>query len=188
MSIGDGILAQSEDPIINLVRFGNVSPKSFNNIHKSLNNFIYSLKEELDYSPQIMCSCHMEPVVEFQGDEEITFNRKLRNLPGYIVLGVTDLGIYSRPVNRNIFGFGGSGKGLLSTYRFVHTTKSANRINERLAKEIIKILSLSTGLSHCFNPDCILTYHRSVADLDHNHEVCESCKKHLIKSLNSYGI
>lgn len=184
MSEGDGLMVESVRPSVTLVKFGNVSSKLFDHIDISLNHFIYSFGEELERFTTIIQITRPNPKINLHGEEERIFTSQLNKIPGKIVLGVTDMGIYHRPIDRNLFGFGGSGKGLLSTYRFVHTSKSAHRINERLAKEILKILALSSGLPHCSNPNCILSYHRSVVDLDNNHKVCESCKSSLIQSIN----
>lgn len=177
-----GVLIKGRKSLITLVNWGDVDSDLFNHILRSLQEFLHSLSADLEYKPEINIVQKPLPEIMGLGREEEVFSRELRYVGGKIVLGITDNGIYEG--SRNIFGFGWSGIGLLSTYRFRKTPYG--KMKERLGKEIIKIFGLAIDVWHCNQENCILSYHRHIEDLDYNHQVCEECRKQFIKNINQY--
>lgn len=177
----DGGLKETKKLILTLVTFGSLDKTLFYNIRKSLQKFLGSIEEDLGFKVIIDVVSRMNPEIYDRGTEIVTFGHEMNKIPGKIVIGVTktalyDLGAY--PVPRNIFGSGyGDGKGILSTWRF----ENKPYVNERMGKEIIKILGLSCGIYNCKDQNCILTNHRHVEDLDNNEGVCENCRKNLVE-------
>jgi predicted Zn-dependent protease len=174
----DGVCIEEIKPSITLVRFGNLSEQLFQEINSSLLRFISSLGLETD----IRTLTRNEPEIKTKGEARSVFSRELNNTPGSIVIGVTNQGVYD--VDKYIFGFGGYRSGILSTYRFRKTVNSPQKIQERLAKEVIKILALATGVPHCSSSRCVITYHRSVTDLDTNTSVCDNCRDKIKMAIN----
>jgi predicted Zn-dependent protease len=171
----DGVYIKENKPSMTLVNFGGVSSHILGVLKHSLMNFLSSL--DMDNLPEITLLKYDNPSITVKGDEEMVFKQELREVPGNIVMGVTNQGIYDRYIDRYIFGFGIRGRGLLSTYRFIKPPKNHQKDFDRLSKEIIKIFGLAVGIPHCYRTDCILTYHRSVTDLDTNVGVCENCRE-----------
>jgi predicted Zn-dependent protease len=180
----DGIYIKGDRPLVMLVNFGEVSNYLFEAINSSFYHFFTSIQNELDTIPEVCRISIADPIIREKGDEETAFFSELNIIPGRIVVGVTNKGIYDRSLDRYIFGFGGSCAAILSTYRFMKTNKNFIRIRKRLAKEVIKILSIATGVPHCANPNCILSYHQSVSDLDINRGLCDDCRKNMIDAIN----
>ena len=180
----DGIFIRGDRPLVTLVNFGEVSNYLFEAVNNSFYHFFTSIQNELDTIPEICRISIADPIIIEKGDEETAFFSELKTIPGRIVVGVTNKGIYNQSLNRYIFGFGGSNRAILSTYRFMKSNKNFIRIRERLAKEVIKILSIATGVPHCLNPKCILVYHHSISDLDINRGLCDDCRNNMIKGIN----
>lgn len=178
----DGAYIKDNKPAVNLVRFGDVSPNLLNAIELSFKGFFNSLQDELDVKPEINCFNRVDPIIKTDDEARLIFEKDLRLVPGKIVVGVTNQGIYD--IDRYIFGLGWYGRGILSTHRFIKTNKRPQKIRERLAKEVIKILSLAIGTHHCSTQNCIITYHFSVTDLDTNTGVCDNCRENMIKNIN----
>lgn len=178
----DGVYIKEKKPVVTLVNFGDVPPTLFKEIDHSLKWFFRSHQNELDLFPDINLVNRANPLINHREESESKFKYELRLIPGKIVVGVTNKGIYD--TDRYIFGFGWYNKGLLSIYRFINTNKRPQKIRERLAKEIIKILALAIGIPHCQNKQCILTYHYSVVDLDRNTGICDNCREQMIEHIN----
>jgi predicted Zn-dependent protease len=178
----DGVYVKEDKPSMTLVNFGEVSQTRFELINNSLIKFLSSL--ELNTTPEIRIISKRNPFIKFKEDSEPAFSNEIDNISGNIVIGVTDHGIYDRAIDKYIFGFGRYRSGILSTYRFRNTINSPQKIRERLSKEIIKILALSTGVAHCSSSTCIITYHRSVTDLDTNTWVCDECRDNMKRVIN----
>lgn len=177
----DGVYIKENMPSLTLVNFGEVSLHLLDVLEQSLIKFLSSL--ELEIAPEITILKYDDPVITVKGCEEMVFKQDLLKIPGNIVLGVTNQGIFDKYIDSFIFGFGSNGLGLLSTYRFIKAPKKIQKDFERLSKEIIKIMGLAVGIPHCSRSNCILTYHRSVTDLDYNDVVCEKCREDFKKSL-----
>jgi predicted Zn-dependent protease len=98
---------------------------------------------------------------------------RIAKTPGNIVLGITNEGIWYNAPPRYIFGLG---NGLISLKRFRSDSSNMNQVKSRFGKEVIKILSLVSGMGSCTNKKCILVYHWKVEDFDLNMGVCENCR------------
>ncbi|MFW6173033.1 MAG: hypothetical protein ACOC5T_04750 [Elusimicrobiota bacterium] len=181
----DGSIGEDSRKNLKLVVFGRIEDNISYNLQKSLKSFFISIKEDLGFLPSINLIKRPEPEISNLQNSGVMLNGELSKIHGKIVLGVTDLGIYDDFVQRNIFGYGGNGTGLLSTYRFRQREDGMEKLKERLCKEIIKILGLACGIS-CNEKYCILTYHRFVVDLDVNNDVCPNCREKMIREIKYY--
>lgn len=92
-----------------------------------------------------------------------------------ITLGVTEVGVFEGEKDHPRFGVGASGKGIISTFRFVKNDTRTVKLQERVGKEAIKVLSFSYGLSHCQKEQCLLSYHPTVDSLDKSIQLCKDC-------------
>lgn len=181
MGIYDGGLKETQKKSITLVAYGNLDKNLFYHLRKSLLEFLGSIENDLGFKVTLESVSRINPEIHSKGTEIDIFVDEMSKIPGNIVIGITSIGLYSLsayPKPRNIFGSGlGEGRGILSNWRF----KNKPNINERMGKEIIKVLGLSCGIYNCRDQNCILTYHRHVEDLDNNEGVCENCKKNLVE-------
>lgn len=182
----DGGTNETELPSVNLVRFGSVEPDLLESLARSVEEFFHFLGDDEIIQPVVFRSRRALPEKipdTHQGSFLLTH---MKPIPGKIVIGVTDIGFYDPQLRRNIFGYGSGNRGVLSTLRFRKECENRRLLYERLNKEVIKILALASDMSSCSNQHCILTYHRTMQDLDRNTTVCPSCRKKLIASLQNY--
>jgi len=182
----DGGTQELDRPVVNLVRFGNVEPDLLENLARSVEGFFRFIGEEDIVQPAVLRSRRTLPEKipdVYQGDFLLSH---MDHVPGNIVIGVADLAFYDPSLPRNVFGYGHSGKGSLSTFRFRKECENRQLLYERLNKEVIKILALASDLSSCNNQHCILVYHRTMQDLDQNTAVCPACRQKFVKSLKWY--
>lgn len=180
----DGAMIKKRKPLITMVNYGEINPNLSEHLKDSLYQFLQSIGDDLEYTPEINVIHMPNPQIQEKGKEEEVFYRELDKISGKIIVGVTEIGVYDNYISRNIFGFGRVGTGLLSSYRF--RKSSPKKMKERLGKEIIKIFSLAADVGHCKNENCIVSYHRQIQDLDSNHGVCKECTEKLIKNINQY--
>jgi len=160
--------------------FGTIEHDLGQALKGSIQGFINSLGDEIVKKPHVSLKTSPVPAEIDKKCPGFSFLRRLDQLPGEIILGVTDLGLYDRACSRNIFGYGNGGRGIMSTYRFRTETSDKSVLSQRLSKEIIKILGLACDIHRCNDPDCVLVYHRNVGDLDRNRSVCSHCRRRFI--------
>jgi predicted Zn-dependent protease len=185
----DGSQFKSKSPGITLVCFGKMENDLEYTLMQSLNAFFRSIQEHLPVQPGFSCFHFPDPVNLPNENQETLFFPLLEQVDGNIILGVTGTGFYSPFRSRFIFGYGNStGRGLLSSYRFRLESGSHKQFLDRMSKQIIKTLAMACSLGPCSNPECIVSYHRWVKDLDRNHFVCDTCRTELIQSLSEFLI
>jgi len=182
----DGGADRTDRPVINLVRFGSVKDDLLESLAKSIEAFIDFIGLMECVRPVVLRSKRRLPDKIPDACQGSFFVDYLEKLPGNIVIGVTDIAFYDPSLQRNMFGYGYGGKGMLSTFRFLRECENRQLFHERTKKEIIKILALACGLSACNDKDCIVVYHRTMQDLDRNTTICPSCRKKLVESLQKY--
>jgi predicted Zn-dependent protease len=162
-----------------LVIFFGEFPEGYkNSIKISLTNFFNSLYGSVPEDFIKYLSMQEPQFLTLENREKI-FEKCVENFKEPVVLAVTRTGIWSvNPHPRFIFGSAlGPGKVVFSTYRFEQDSDTPKQVNDRIGKEILKILGIACGMNICGNPDCLLTYHWDVSDLDKNVGVCAKCKK-----------
>jgi predicted Zn-dependent protease len=180
----DGFQHKSKLPGISLVCFGKMENDLEYTLMQSLTAFFGSIQEHLPVQPEFSCFHFPDPVNLPKVNQETTFFPLLEQVNGNIILGVTGTGFYSPSRSRFIFGYGNfRGRGLLSSYRFRQESSSHGEFLDRMSKQIIKTLAMACNLGACTNPECIVSYHRWVKDLDRNRFVCDTCRAEIIKSL-----
>ena len=123
------------------------------------------------------------PRIADELDSENILMRDIKKVPGKIVLGLTEAGLYDRGKGEYIFGNGSGSTAVMSTRCFRMVPGGKERIKERLGKEIIKVLSLALYTGSCARHDCILMYHCQVEELDANVDVCPDCRRSLAQGI-----
>ena len=177
----------SNHPSIALVFFEEHDQELKDALLESLEQFFDGLKGELPAQPWFSIWNAQNPENIPAHSQDTVFFPVLEQANGNIILGVTGTGFYDPSLHRYIFSIGSwKGRGLLSTYRFRKETNNRVLLLDRLRKQIIKILAQGCGLSACSNPDCVVSYHRWVEDLDRNRYVCDTCRSALIRSLSIF--
>jgi predicted Zn-dependent protease len=182
----DGGTEESDRPVVSLVRFGAVEPDLAGSLVRSIDGFFCFLGMNEDLQPEIRQSRRRLPTkipYQYQGDFLLSY---IEDFSGNIVVGVTDIAFYDPNLPRNVFGYGSSGRGVLSTYRFRRESENRGLLYERLNKEIIKILALACDLPRCHDNSCVVVYHRTMVDIDRNKTVCLKCRQTFVRSLESY--
>lgn len=177
----------SKHPTVALVFFEEEDYELKDTLLASVEEFFDWLKGDLQAQPRISLWNARNPENIPAQNQDRVFSPLLDEVNGNIVLGVTRVGFYDPSLPRFVFSYGSwSGRGLLSTYRF--RTESPNRslYLDRLRKQIIKTLAMACGLGVCSRPDCVVSYHRWVEDLDRNRCVCDRCRSSLIQSLSDF--
>lgn len=181
----DGCEFPSKHPTVTLVFFGHVDPDLPEPLLNSLNLFFDSLNGDIPVRPEIFQRQVPSPEKIPKQDQNSAFFPVIEEMPGNIVIGVTNEGFYDSFRQRYIFSYGGwDGRGLLSTYRFRTETKGRRLMIERLNKQILKTLAMACGLGSCSDQSCIVSYHRFVEDLDRNQCICERCRSEFVQILS----
>jgi len=182
----DGGTNDSNIPSVNLVRFGNVEPELLESLARSVAGYFRTLEEEMSIQPTILRSRRWLPEKipdQYQGDFLLSH---LEAVPGNIVIGITDIVFFDPHLPRKVFGYGSSGRSIISTYRFRRESESRRVLYDRLNKEIIKIFAMACDLPVCNDTECIVMYHKSMEDIDKNTRVCPKCRQKIVKSLEYY--
>jgi predicted Zn-dependent protease len=172
--------------MVTLVRFGAVEPDLTTSLVQSIEGFFSSLDIEEDLRPQIRALHRRLPAgIPDQNQGDFLLSR-IEGFSGNIVLGITDIAFDDPNLPRRVFGYGRIGRGVLSTYRFRRESENRHLFFHRMNKEIIKILAMSCGLSHCHDTSCIVMYHRTMDEIDRNTSICRNCRQQIVGSLASY--
>lgn len=171
---------------VTLVPFGQVEDDITYAIMKALKEFFSSIEDELECVPSFNVIRRPDPVFEKLYNRDSILLWELEKVPGKIVLGITDAGIWAYDPPRCIFGTGHSGNGILSTVRFKEKADGREKLKARLGKEALKVLGMACGMGHCSSDNCLLTYHRHVQDLDRNGCMCNKCLKELTEYIRQY--
>ena len=183
----DGGERPSKHPSVALVFFEENDDELKDALLESVEQFFDWLKGELPAKPRFSLWNARNPENIPAQNQDRVFFPLLEEVNGNIVLGITGTGFYDPSLPRFVFSYGSwSGRGLLSTYRFRTETHNRRLYLDRLRKQIIKTLAMACGLGSCSNPDCVVSYHRWVEDLDRNRYVCNSCRSALIRSLSVF--
>lgn len=85
--------------------------------------------------------------------------RTMNTTSDKICLGITEVGVFEGEKDHPRFGVGARRSGIISTLRFMSDEPRMVKLQERVGKEAIKVLSFSYGLSHCQKERCLLSYH-----------------------------
>ncbi len=65
---------------------------------------------------------------------------------------------------------------IVSTYRL----NNDDKIQERIAKEVMHEVCHLLGLDHCDNPNCVMYFSNAIDDTDRKGiELCDSCRRKL---------
>jgi predicted Zn-dependent protease len=183
----DGVEIPGKHPTVALVFFEERDHELKNALLESLEECFAWLDGEIPSRPKFsICELPNPKNIPSQNQDAFFFPF-LDQANGNIILGVTGVGFYDPSLPRFIFSYGRwNGRALLSTYRFRTETTSRSLLLERLRKQIIKTLAMACGLGPCSNPECVVSYHRLVEDLDRNRYVCNTCRTELIQSLSIF--
>lgn len=177
----------SKHPTVALVFFEENDHELKDALLESLEQFFDWLKGEFPTQPRFSLWDAQNPEMIPAHNQDTVFFPVLEQANCNIILGVTGTGFYDPSLPRFIFSCGSwKGRGLLSTYRFRIETNNRGLFLDRLRKQIIKTLAMGCGLSACSNPECVVSYHRWVEDLDRNRYVCDRCRTALIRSLSQF--
>jgi predicted Zn-dependent protease len=183
----DGFQHRSKRPGISIVFFGRIDRDLEDTLIHSLSQFSGSFGELLSVQPEFSCFHLPNPHKLPNANQETVFFPLLEQVKGNIVIGVTGSGFYDPSLHRYVFSYGSwNGRGLLSTYRFRTEIPNRGLFLDRLSKQIIKTLAMACGLGSCSNPECVVSYHRWVEDLDRNRYVCDACRSALIRSFSIF--
>jgi predicted Zn-dependent protease len=183
----DGGEIPSKHPTVALVFFEERDHELKDALLESLEQFFEWLNGELPVQPRVSVWNIQNPEIIPAHNQDKVFFPVLEQANGNIILGVTETGFYDTSLPRFVFSYGSwKGRGLLSTYRFRTETHNRRLFLDRLRKQIIKTLAMACGLSSCSNPDCVVSYHRWVEDLDRNRYICKTCRTELIRSLSVF--
>ena len=185
---GNGGSNEDYHPNLVLALYEIVDKKEETSLINSLIYVCSSLTPRLKKNPLITVVHRTNPEFSNYSIETMSpeFKRSLESIGGEIILGVTHLPLFDPALGRNIFGQSlGMGLGIFSLNRFITENSPKSVYYSRISKEVIKILGLACGLSHCSDGNCILTYHRTMEDLDLNKTICSSCKDNLVDEFNS---
>ncbi len=183
----DGSERPSKHPTVVLVFFEENDDELKGALLGSLEHFFHQFKGELPAHPRVSLRDAQNPGNIPTHNQDRAFFPAIEEINGNIVIGVTETGFYDPSLSRCVFSYGSwSGRGLLSTCRFRTGSPGRRLFLDRLSKQIIKTLALACGLSSCSRPDCIVSYHRWVEDLDRNHGVCDTCRSAFIRSLSGF--
>ncbi|MFW9784940.1 MAG: hypothetical protein ACFFFB_21850 [Candidatus Heimdallarchaeota archaeon] len=100
-----------------------------------------------------------------------------------IGVGITDLPIYSSSANNLVFLYGEAhlnhNCAIVSNYNLKYElNSSSNTLQRRVIKEVIhEVGHIILGPSHCRNKLCVMTFSKSVADIDKkDSDFCKECK------------
>lgn len=182
----DGGADTSDRPVIAVVNYGNVEQGLIESLARSVEGYLLTLDEEVTIKPAVLRSRKSLPekIPElYQGTFLLSH---LHNLPGNIVIGITDIIFFDPHLPRRIFGYGSGGRGVISTYRFRRESDNRHALYDRLNKEVIKIFAMACDLPVCNDTECIVMYHKSMEDIDKNTRVCQTCHQKIVKSLEYY--
>jgi predicted Zn-dependent protease len=183
----DGGERPSHHPMVALVFFEEHDQELKDALLESLEQFFDWLNGELPVQPRVLVWNASNPENIPDNNQDIVFFPVIEQANGNIILGVTGTGFYDTSLPRFVFSYGSwKGRGLLSTYRFRKETKNRVLLLDRLRKQIIKTLAMACGLGSCSNPECVVSYHRWVEDLDRNRYVCNTCRSALIRALSIF--
>jgi predicted Zn-dependent protease len=185
VSGSDGLAIEARHDPIMFVIMGDVDRDVSYSVLRSLRQFLRSCEQDLEYVPPVKVIRRPGPRIDNELDSEDILMRDIKSVPGKIVLGLTEAGLYDRGMARYIFGNGSGSTAVMSTRRFRMVPGGKERMKERLGKEIIKVLSLALYTGSCARQDCILVYHRHVEDLDVNVDVCPDCRLSLVRGIRS---
>lgn len=104
------------------------------------------------------------------------------------MVALIDADIYENGLNF-VFGLAKlSGReAVVSTFRLLSPDESL--FFERVSKEVHHELGHTFGLTHCDNPKCVMSFSRSVLDIDSKSKsFCESCKMILKTALSQLAL
>jgi archaemetzincin len=108
------------------------------------------------------------------------------------ILGVTNLDLFS-PIFSYVFGeaqFGGK-CAVVSSFRLRGLSEGTRQPNcppllNRLEKEVVHELGHTFGLSHCADPDCVMSYSKGIQCADRKFAVfCPACRDLMLWHLES---
>ncbi len=108
------------------------------------------------------------------------FIKAAREFPGDRVLGITEVDLYSEPLN---FIFGQAEiKGRVCVISLHRLKGSSETYLSRTVKEAVHELGHTFGLEHCENERCVMHFSNCLDDTDLKGEFyCNKCAKSLIK-------
>jgi predicted Zn-dependent protease len=183
----DGSERPSQHPTVALVFFEERDHELKDALLGSLEQFFDHLRGELPARPRFSVWDAQNPEAIPTHNQDRAFFPVIEEINGNIVIGVTETGFYDPSLSRCVFSYGSwSGRGLLSAYRFRIESPDRRHFLDRLNKQIIKTLAMACGLGSCSRPECIVSYHRWVEDLDRNRGVCDTCRTAFIQSLSEF--
>ena len=130
--------------------------------------------------PGISIASSPDPVLacELSGEWEPAFQTVLQDVvPSSYSILITGQGLWhTDPLPRFIFAHVfGDGAAVLSLRRFRPPCSVA--MQDRLKKEIIKVLGMALGMHSCPDDRCIMSHHWTPEDLDRNTGVCPGCRE-----------
>lgn len=114
--------------------------------------------------------------------------RRIKKHPGDMVLGITDVDLYS-PGYDFVFGEAemASGVATLSLFRLKGSKRSKYTspevFRERAVREAVHELGHLYQLIHCSEPKCVMHTCPCIADVDKAKELCDQCERLLDRNL-----
>jgi archaemetzincin len=140
--------------------------------HTQKLDFAYDPKRKQYVSPRLICRL-----------------RRIKKHTGDMVLGVTDVDLYS-PGYDFVFGEAemASGVATLSLFRLKGSRRSNNAspevFRERAVREAVHELGHLYQMIHCSEPKCVMHTCPYIADVDKAKELCDQCERLLERNLN----
>jgi len=183
----DGGFIGKDRPGVTFIVYGRIDEATTTTVYEALESYFSSIEDYLAKFPSLVYVNRKIPEIRTSQNQQHYYFEDMNNLEGGIKIGLTEGELYSPADKRNIFGYGNhEGSGIFSLARFRKNCSNRRLFYNRIAKESIKILSLALQVSSCTQPNCIISYHRHVEDLDTNNSVCPKCQKEMIVEINNY--
>ncbi|GBF09598.1 archaemetzincin [Aeropyrum pernix] len=140
----------------------------------------------------------LEPPIEAYSWERMQFDAEKVNehihsvLYDYVREGIRIIGVVDAdgyiPGFNFVFGLASTALGVATVYTRRLKTGGNGLYMERLLKEVLHEAGHLLGLDHCSNRECVMSFSRSVEEVDRKAPLfCSSCKAKLVLKYGSRG-
>jgi archaemetzincin len=182
---------------MHLPEFIYLAPLAFRNMD-DLREMAESIEEQFEIKVKILenlgCPIFAYDPIRKQYNSNLILKMLLETAPpdALKILGITDLDLFS-PIFSYVFGeaqFGGK-CAVISSFRLRGRPDGARESHcppllNRMEKEAVHELGHTFGLSHCTDPDCVMSYSKGIQCADRKFAVfCPTCRDLLLWHLES---